>query len=115
MVKPIYKILDVDAYEAAKSKGCFLGSSDDLRDGFIHFSAGYQVAQTLAKHYAGRANLILLSVDPKRLGSALKWEKSRDGDLFPHLYGPLALDSIVSETPLQLDDKDRHVLPEDLV
>ena len=111
MVKPIYKILGEGDYEAAKSRGHFLGSADDLRDGFIHFSAGHQVAGTLAKHYAGQADLVLLSVDPHRLGSALRWEKSRGGDLFPHLYGPLALDAVVADTPLALDDDNRHILP----
>jgi uncharacterized protein (DUF952 family) len=111
MVKAIYKILGEGDYAAAKSRGHFLGSSDDLRDGFIHFSAGHQVVGTLAKHYAGQANLVLLSVDPHRLGPALKWEKSRNGDLFPHLYGPLALDAIVAELPLALDDDNQHILP----
>lgn len=112
MVKPIYKILADAAYDAAKSEGRFVGTADDLRDGFIHFSAGHQVAETLAKHYPGQVELVLLSVDPDRLGPALKWEKSRGGDLFPHLYGPLDLDAIVAAAPLALDDDDRHILPE---
>ncbi len=111
MDKPIYKILGEGDYEAAKSRGHFLGSLDDLRDGFIHFSAGHQVAETLAKHYPGQSGLVLLSVNPHRLGQALKWEKSRNGDLFPHLYGPLAIDAIVAKSPLPLDDNDRHILP----
>lgn len=112
MVKPIYKILADAAYDAAKSEGRFVGTADDLRDGFIHFSAGHQVAETLAKHYAGQEELVLLSVDPDRLGAALKWEESRGGDLFPHLYGPLELDAILEEAPLALDDDNRHILPE---
>jgi uncharacterized protein (DUF952 family) len=112
MVKPIYKILSEGDYKAAKSRGQFLGSSDDLHDGFIHFSAGHQVAETLAKHYASQADLVLLSVDPHQLGPALKWERSRNGDLFPHLYGPLALDAVVAETLLALDEDNRHILPE---
>lgn len=112
MVKPIYKILSEGDYKAAKSRGQFLGSSDDLRDGFIHFSAGHQVAGTLAKHYASQVNLVLLSVDQHQLGPALKWERSRNGDLFPHLYGPLALDAVVAETLLALDEDNRHILPE---
>jgi uncharacterized protein (DUF952 family) len=112
MAKPIYKILADAAYEAAKTEGRFLGTSDDLRDGFIHFSAGHQVAETLAKHYPGQEDLLLLSVDPDRLGNALKWEESRDGDLFPHLYAPLDLAAIVGEAPLALDDDNRHILPE---
>ncbi|BAQ16328.1 DUF952 domain-containing protein [Methyloceanibacter caenitepidi] len=112
MDEPIYKILADAAYEAAKSEGRFLGTSDDLRDGFIHFSAGHQVAETLAKHYAGQEDLVLLAIDPNRLGEALKWEESRGGDLFPHLYAPLDLDAIVAEAPLDLDDDNRHILPE---
>jgi uncharacterized protein (DUF952 family) len=66
----------------------------------------------LAKHYPGQVELVLLSVDPDRLGPALKWEESRGGDLFPHLYGPLELDAVVAEVPLQLDDDHLHILPE---
>jgi len=114
MAEPIYKILADAAYEAAKNEGRFLGTADDLRDGYIHFSAGHQVAGTLAKHFAGQQALVLLEVDADRLGTALKWEKSRDGELFPHLYGPLELDAIVAETPLELDDDNCHILPKGL-
>ena len=112
MVQPIYKILADAAYDAAKSEGQFFGTADDLRDGFIHFSAAHQLAGTLAKHFAGQEDLVLLTVDTSALGSALKWEKSRGGDLFPHLYGPLALDAIVAEAPLPLDDDECHILPD---
>lgn len=112
MAEHIYKILADAAYDAAKSEGRFLGTADDLRDGFIHFSAGHQVAATLDKHYRGQEDLVLLSVDPERLGPALKWEVSRGGDLFPHLYAPLELDAVVAEAPLTLDDDNRHILPE---
>ncbi|MGK2922024.1 MAG: DUF952 domain-containing protein [Methyloceanibacter sp.] len=112
MPKPLYKILADAAYEAAKSEGCFLGTSDDLRDGFIHLSARHQVETTLAKHYAGQEDLLLLAVDPDRLGPALKWEESRGGDLFPHLYAPLPLDSVLSAKPLRLDDDNTHILPD---
>lgn len=112
MAKPIYKILADAAYDAAKSEGRFLGTADDLRDGFIHLSAAHQVEGTLAKHFAGQEDLLLLTVDVDRLGQALKWEESRGGDLFPHLYGPLPLDAIVGVDPLVLDDDERHMLPE---
>ncbi len=112
MAKTIYKILADAAYDAAKSEGRFFGTADDLRDGFIHFSAGHQVAETLAKHYPGQEDLVLLAVDTDRLGPSLKWEESRGGDLFPHLYGPLKLDAVVAEAPLALDDDNRHILPE---
>ena len=112
MAEPIYKILADAAYDAAKSEGQFLGTADDLRDGFIHFSAGHQVAATLDKHYRGQEGLLLLWVNPDRLGDALKWEVSRGGDLFPHLYAPLDLDAVVAEAPLVLDDDNCHILPE---
>ena len=114
MAAPVYKILAEAAYEAAKSEGRFLGNGDDLRDGFIHLSAGHQVEATLAKHYAGQEDLLLLTLDPARLGGGLKWEESRGGDLFPHLYGPLPLEAILSADPLELDDDNRHILPEGL-
>jgi len=112
MSQPVYKILAEAALEAAKSEGHFMGTADDLRDGFIHLSTGRQVEGTLAKHYAGQEELLLVTLDPERLGPGLKWEESRGGDLFPHLYGPLALDTIVSVDRLELDDDSRHILPE---
>jgi uncharacterized protein (DUF952 family) len=112
MAEPVYKILAEAALDAAKSEGRFLGTGDDLRDGFIHLSAAHQVAGTLAKYYAGEEDLLLLALDPERLGDELKWEPSRGGDLFPHLYGPLPLDAIVSAHRLELDDDNHHILPE---
>jgi len=112
MAEPVYKILAEAALDAAKSEGRFLGTGDDLRDGFIHLSAAYQVAGTLAKYYAGEEDLLLVAVDPARLGEALKWEPSRGGDLFPHLYGPLPLEAILSVDWLELDDDNRHILPQ---
>jgi uncharacterized protein (DUF952 family) len=111
MPAPVYKVLAEAAYEAAKSEGQFLGTGDDLRDGFIHLSAAHQVAGTLAKYYSGQEDLLLLGLDPERLGAGLKWEPSRDGDLFPHLYGALRLDAILSVEPLELDDDNRHIMP----
>ena len=112
MSEPVYKVLAEAAYEAAKSEGQFLGTGDDLRDGFIHLSVAHQVADTLAKHFAGQEDLLLLGIDPERLGASLKWEPSRRGDFFPHLYGALHLDAILSVDPLALDDDKRHILPE---
>lgn len=114
MVQPIYKILADAAYEAARSEGRFFGTADDLRDGFIHFSAAHQLKETLAKHFPGQQDLVLLTVDTEALGSALKWEKSRGGELFPHLYGPLCLDTILAEAPLPLDEDDCHILPDEI-
>ena len=111
MGKPVYKICDEAALQEARSTGRFEGSADDLRDGFIHLSAAGQVAGTLATHFAGRDDLVLLAIDAERLGRRLRWEPSRGGDLFPHLYGPLDLGQLlwVEALPLQADG--RHRLP----
>lgn len=112
MPQPIYKILSEAAYEAAKREGHFLGSADDARDGFIHLSAADQIEATLARYFTGQKGLLLVAVDPERLGAALKWEVSRGGALFPHLYGPLDLAAMVAVETLDLDDDGHHVLPE---
>jgi uncharacterized protein (DUF952 family) len=100
----IYKILSVADWEAAQQAGRFDGSADDRRDGFIHFSDPGQVIGTAAKYFAGQSGLVLLTVDPGRLVS-LRWEKSRDDALFPHLYGALELDAVV-RTDRLADDRD---------
>ena len=112
MGEPVYKICDEVAFREAKAKGRFEESADDLRDGFIHLSAAHQVAGTLATHFVGREGLVLLTIDADELGEALRWETSRGGDLFPHLYGPLHLDHVISIEPLRLGANGRHVLPE---
>jgi uncharacterized protein (DUF952 family) len=89
----IYKVLSAADWDAAQRAGRFAGSADDERDGFIHFSDGEQVAGTAAKYFAGQSGLVLLTVNPERLAD-LRWEKSRDDALFPHLYGPLELDAV---------------------
>jgi uncharacterized protein (DUF952 family) len=91
----IYKILSVADWEAARLAGRFDGSADDRRDGFIHFSDREQVIGTAAKHFAGQSGLMLLTVEPGRLAD-LRWERSRDDALFPHLYGPLELAAVAS-------------------
>lgn len=85
----VYRILRAADFARFESSGVFHGSADDKRDGFIHFSAQHQVAGTLAKHYAGAEDLVLLSVDAAVLGDDLRWEVSRGGDQFPHLYRAL--------------------------
>lgn len=89
----IYKILTATDWEEAQRAGRFAGSDDDRRDGFIHFSDGETVLGTARKHFAGQSGLMLLAVDPARLAD-LRWERSRDDALFPHLYGPLELDAV---------------------
>ncbi|MBG1232952.1 DUF952 domain-containing protein [Aestuariivirga litoralis] len=96
----IFKIIDKAAYELASQKGRFEGAEIDLKDGYIHFSSGTQMQETARRHFAGRANLMLLAVDAEALGEALKWEASRGGQLFPHLYGVLEMRHVVWAKPL---------------
>ena len=112
MTEPVYKICPAAALQEARESRRFGGSADDARDGFIHLSAGHQVAGTLAKYFAGQRDLVLLAVDPDRLGAGLRWEKSRGGELFPHLYGPLDLDHVISIEALVLQEDGTHRLPE---
>jgi uncharacterized protein (DUF952 family) len=112
MAEPVYKVLSEAAFEAAWTAGRFDGSTDDARDGFIHLSAGHQLAATLATHFAGQDGLVLVALDAERLGPSLKWEASRGGALFPHLYAPLELAAVLWSEPLALGADGRHVLPE---
>ncbi len=107
----IYKILSRAALAEAKAKGRFEGTADDARDGFIHLSSAEQLEATLAKHYAGQKDLVLLAVDSESLGERLQWEPSRGGALFPHLYGPLDLAAVNSIQELTLREDGRHHLP----
>ena len=112
MAEPVYKICPEAALREARKSGRFDGSADDARDGFIHLSAGSQVAGTLAKDFAGQRNLVLLAIDPEGLGERLRWETSRGGELFPHLYGRLDLAHVISVEPLALQEDGSHRLPE---
>ena len=112
MAEPIYKVLSEAAFTESWSQGRFDGSADDVRDGFIHLSAAHQLETTLATHFAGRAGLVLVAVDAGRLGADLKWEPSRGGALFPHLYAPLDLAAVLWVEPLPLGQDGRHLLPE---
>ena len=113
MTALIFHVCKKTDWEAAQASGApYRGSADDLRDGFIHFSAADQLAESVAKHRAGQSGLLLLAVDPERLGQALKWEPSRGGALFPHLYGPLATEAVVWARDLPLGPEGRHVFPE---
>lgn len=100
MGETIYKICPRAAWETACSRGVYRGSADDLRDGFIHFSRADQVQGTLAKHFAGQRDLVLVSVDAATLGEALRFEPSRGGALFPHLYGALDTSLALEIVPL---------------
>jgi len=110
-MRTVYKIAPAALWREAERAGFFLGSPVDLSDGFIHFSTAQQVAETAAKHFAGQDGLLLISIDASRLGGALKWEPSRGGALFPHLYGKLDLAAVTSVAPMPLGADGRHVLP----
>ena len=99
----IYKIMRKKEWDEAKASGVFKGSPDDLRDGFIHFSAAHQVRATFDKHFAGETDLLLVSVDPASLGDQLRWEVSRGGAKFPHLYGELPLRAATSVIEIRRD------------
>jgi uncharacterized protein (DUF952 family) len=107
----IYKICEVTQWAQAEHDGEFRGSAVDYADGYIHFSTAEQVAATAAKHFAGMSGLVMVAVAADDLGAALKWETSRGGALFPHLYGALPLTAVRWVKPLRLDDDGRHVLP----
>ncbi|MQY42984.1 DUF952 domain-containing protein [Epibacterium sp. SM1969] len=108
----IYKIFRQDEWAALQTKGETQGAPVDLADGFVHFSTAAQAAETAAKHFAGEEGLFLLAVDADSLGDALKWEVSRGGALFPHLYRVLRMDDILWSKPLPFVDG-AHVFPAD--
>lgn len=91
----IFKIEEQSIWRKASAAGSYTGAPVDVADGFIHFSSADQVHGTLSKHFAGRKNLLLIAIDADKLGMSLKWEVSRGGALFPHLYADLAMDCVV--------------------
>ena len=105
----IFKIVATEEWRAAEAAGLFRGAAVDRADGFIHFSTADQAAGTAAKWFAGRTDLMLVAVDADALGAALKWEPSRDGALFPHLYAALPMSAVVWSRPLPLGPDGRHV------
>ncbi|MEM1299129.1 MAG: DUF952 domain-containing protein [Pseudomonadota bacterium] len=109
----IYKILTSEQWADLQARGETEGAPVDVADGFIHFSTAVQAAETAAKHFAGQAGLWLVAYDADALGKTLKWEPSRGGALFPHLYGPLRqADALwAKELPLGTDG---HIFPDDL-
>jgi uncharacterized protein (DUF952 family) len=111
-VTTIYKICSAEQWRDAQRAGLFRGAPPDERDGFIHFSTAAQVAETAAKHFAGALDQVLVAVNVGLLEGALKWEPSRGGDLFPHLYGAMSLDAVLWAVPLPLGPDGRHVFPE---
>lgn len=112
MDQVIYKLMGADDWAAFAQAGLFTGSAADRTDGFIHYSAAHQLAGTAAKHFAGRRDLVLVAVDGSALGSALRWEPSRGGQLFPHGYAPLPRSAVISAVPLTTDADGAAVLPD---
>jgi uncharacterized protein (DUF952 family) len=112
MGQMIYKILPAALWAEAAADGSFRGSPLDRADGYIHFSTAEQVHETAAKHFAGQNDLMLVAVDADVLGTALEWEPSRGGALFPHLYAPLAVKLASWVKPLPIGDDGHHVFPD---
>jgi uncharacterized protein (DUF952 family) len=104
----IFKIVATEEWRAAERAGVFEGAAVDRADGYIHFSAAGQAPETAAKWFAGRDDLTLVAVETTALGADLKWERSRGGALFPHLYAPLAMSAVVWSRPLGLGPDGRH-------
>jgi uncharacterized protein (DUF952 family) len=110
-VSLIYKICHAGKWVAAAARGAYAGSAKDREDGFLHFSTREQLAGTLARYYADATDLVLVAVDPEALGEALKWEPSRDGALFPHLYAPLPLSAVRWSAPIARDAGGTFTVP----
>ncbi|WP_288410568.1 DUF952 domain-containing protein [uncultured Sphingomonas sp.] len=98
-----FKVLTGEQMAALEKDGSFAGAPVDLADGYIHLSTFEQLTETVDKHFAGKDDLHVAEVDLEALGDAVKWEESRGGQLFPHLYGPLTLDVVVAYGPLHRD------------
>ena len=110
----IFKIVHRAEWREAERSGEYHGSAKDRADGFLHFSSAEQIPGTLARYYAGMDDLLLVCVDAGRLGSSLKHEAARDGDLYPHLYSPLATAAVVSTKPIGLRADGSFDLPAEL-
>jgi uncharacterized protein (DUF952 family) len=111
MHSTIYKISPEAPWREAEKSGTFTGAPIDLADGYIHFSTADQVAETAAKHFAGQNGLLLVAIDTAKLGEALKYEPSRGGALFPHLYAPLDLAAVKWVKPLPVGPSGKHEFP----
>jgi uncharacterized protein (DUF952 family) len=111
MTAMIYHICSAEAWEEAVAAGRYTGTADDRRDGFLHFSTASQIAESARRHRAGQKGLLLVAVEAARLGARLRWEPSRGGALFPHLYGPLFPAEAASVEPLPLGLDGEHRFP----
>ena len=111
MQQLVYHMCPGEVLEEARQTGLYHGTEDDRRDGFLHFSTAAQVAESARRHRAGQTGLVLIAVESARLGERLRWEPSRGGQLFPHLYGALDPAEIASVRPLPLGPDGLHVFP----
>jgi uncharacterized protein (DUF952 family) len=111
-VRTIYKICPASAWREAERQGVYRGSADDISDGFIHFSTASQLSETARKHFSGQTGLFLIAVAADALGDALRWEPSRNDELFPHLYGDLDLGAVTGVYELHARPDGSHELPE---
>jgi uncharacterized protein (DUF952 family) len=108
----IYKVASRSAFAAARPSGAFRGMPVDEADGYMHFSTAAQLPETLRRHFAGEADLVLLAVPAEAVGAGLRWEPSRGGELFPHLYAPLDLEAVAWWAPLAVAADGGCALPE---
>lgn len=111
-VTVVYKIVPQEIWQKAEAAGIFGGAAIDLTDGFIHFSTASQARRTAELYFKGVDGLLLVAVDAAALGDALVFEPSRDGDLFPHLYGLLPMSAVLWQKPLSMDADGTHQFPE---
>ena len=111
MTGMIYHMCPAETWQQAVRAGAYRGTADDLRDGFIHFSTAGQIAESARRHRAGQTGLVLIGVESERLGDRLRWERSRGGALFPHLYGALDPAETASVHPLPLGPDGEHLFP----
>jgi uncharacterized protein (DUF952 family) len=111
-VRTIYKICPASAWREAERQGVYRGSADDARDGFIHFSTASQVGETARRHFFGQKALFLIEVDADALGDALRWERSRNDELFPHLYGELDFGAVRAVLQMHARADGTHDIPE---
>ncbi|MEK9209670.1 DUF952 domain-containing protein [Sphingomonas sp. 2378] len=106
-----YKVLTADQMAVLEHEGVFAGAPVDMADGYIHLSTATQLTETVDKHFADQTDLHIAAVDLEAMGEAVKWEESRGGQLFPHLYAPLPLTAVVAYGPMKRDDDGTVRLP----
>jgi uncharacterized protein (DUF952 family) len=111
MTRLIYHMCPAETWATAVAAGAYAGTEDDRRDGFIHFSTAEQLPESARRHRAGQAGLVLVAIESAVLGNRLRWEPSRGGALFPHVYGKFAPAEAASVRPLPLGPTGEHLFP----